>query len=395
MNQIFSGFGENTEILMYDGTIKHVQFIQVGDLVMGIDSTPVKVLSISNGTGKLYKITPKKGDSYIVNESYCIPLQGTYQPYSHWYENKNAYMVRYLLNTGEYKSKQFSVGVYGNKNFAENEATKFIKSLEKYPITDIGITDFLTKTRTWKACWKGFRASVDFPNYTQETDMDPYLIGAWLGDGTSAQPAITTIDEEMIQYLEEQATKMCLNLINKDGFTYNLSSLIKTHNAPGFSNPFLAELKTQNLINNKHIPTIYLKNTLERRLQLLAGLIDTDGHLFDGCYEIIQKNKTLANDIIYLARSCGFACYNNECKKGCMYKGTYREGVYQRMIISGYISEIPVKIKRKIADDRLSTKNVLKFGISIKQIDDNIFYGFKVNDDKKFLLGDFTVTCTK
>jgi len=68
--------GKNTPILMYDGTIKMVQNIEVGDIIMGDDSTPRNVLSLARGREKMYKIrdisSPKIDISYTVNASHIL-----------------------------------------------------------------------------------------------------------------------------------------------------------------------------------------------------------------------------------------------------------------------------------------------------------------------------------
>ena len=76
-------------------------------------------------------------------------------------------------------------------------------------------------------------------------------------------------------------------------------------------------LKSNNLINNKHIPYNYKCNNRIIRLKVLAGLIDSDGYNKGNCYEIIQKSTLLAEDILYLCRTLGFACYSKKCKKTC------------------------------------------------------------------------------
>lgn len=55
--------GKDTPVLMYDGTVKKVQDIKRGDVLMGDDSTPRNVLSTIQGQSKLHRITPVKGDS--------------------------------------------------------------------------------------------------------------------------------------------------------------------------------------------------------------------------------------------------------------------------------------------------------------------------------------------
>lgn len=66
--------GKDTPILMYDLSIKMIQDIKVGDILMGDDSKPRAVLSTHKGFGKLYKVKQNKGDDYIVNENHILTL---------------------------------------------------------------------------------------------------------------------------------------------------------------------------------------------------------------------------------------------------------------------------------------------------------------------------------
>ena len=61
-------------VLMYDGSIKRVEDISVGELVLGDDSTPRTVLETHNGTDKMYKITNRRGESYTVNSHHILSL---------------------------------------------------------------------------------------------------------------------------------------------------------------------------------------------------------------------------------------------------------------------------------------------------------------------------------
>ena len=73
------GFGKclskNTPIIMYDGSIKMVQDIKVGDQLMGDDSTPRNVLSLARWREMMYDIIPNKGYKYTVNESHILSLK--------------------------------------------------------------------------------------------------------------------------------------------------------------------------------------------------------------------------------------------------------------------------------------------------------------------------------
>ena len=52
---------------MYDGTMRKVQDVKIGELIMGADSTPRKVLLLARGHEQMAKIIPLKGESFVVN----------------------------------------------------------------------------------------------------------------------------------------------------------------------------------------------------------------------------------------------------------------------------------------------------------------------------------------
>ena len=69
----------DTPIIMYDGTIKMVQDIEIGEYIMGDDSTPRKVLSLARGEDEMYEISQVKGDTYTVNSEHILSLKATNQ----------------------------------------------------------------------------------------------------------------------------------------------------------------------------------------------------------------------------------------------------------------------------------------------------------------------------
>jgi hypothetical protein len=129
-----------------------------------------------------------------------------------------------------------------------------------------------------------------------ELPIEPYLLGAWLGDGTSAHGAITSMDPPILQQIEAagQATKVRPSTL--------------AHTAHGYSLPGLErKLRDLGVLKNKHIPTVYLRASRIQRLELLRGLMDTDGsHLRHGTCEIGLCRKVLADDMAELLRSMGW-----------------------------------------------------------------------------------------
>lgn len=192
---------------------------------------------------------------------------------------------------------------------------------------------------------------VDYPE--QDVILNPYFIGIWLGDGTSHNTSVTNIDNKVISFLELHSKKYNLPLIKKDNITYYHGNLQNK------DNPIIKLLRQLNMLRNKHIPICYLENSIDVRLQLLAGLIDTDGHLQikhghqSNTYEILQKNEILTDNIITLSKSLGFFTYTTD-KEACATntkKKTKRN--YKRIIIyvSRFTLQIPVKIPYKKYDN--------------------------------------------
>jgi ATP-dependent Lon protease len=352
-------FKKNTPIMLYNGEIKMAQNITIQDKLMGDDSTPRNVISLGSGIEKMYKIEQIKGDDYIVNESHILSLK--------------------MTKSGKKNKHQTILG----RRYYKND------------IVDICINDYLSLPKYLQESLKGYKVGIDF--IEKGVDLDPYALGYWLGDGTASCFQITTIDKEVVDYFKEYVLKNGLQLIQgkteKSKITYNIST--------GFTggrsdkNKLLNYLKNYDLIKNKHIPELYKLNSRNNRLKLLAGLIDSDGYYCktNNSLEITQKNKRLSDDILFLVRSLGFCGTMKKCTKSCMYKNERKYGQYYRIIISGHgREEIPTLLERKRAKPHKQIKNGLNTGIKIIPLDEDKYYGFQIDGNSRFLLGDFTVT---
>ena len=120
--------------------------------------------------------------------------------------------------------------------------------------------------------------------------LDPYILGLWLGDGTSRGGSFTTTDEEIV------------NAFEWAGFRPHKRSGLYDYGTYGLS-PILRRL---GVLNNKHIPSDYLRAAASQRLALLMGLMDTDGSCaIDGGAEFTSTKKTLADGVYELAASLG------------------------------------------------------------------------------------------
>jgi superfamily II DNA or RNA helicase len=338
--------GAGTPVLMFDGTIKAVEDIAAGELLMGPDSEPRTVLSVCRGREMLYRIDQKRaGESYVVNESHVLSL----------------------VMTG---GSMHSCGIPDGS------------------VVNLSVKDYLQRNRTFKHCAKGYRTGVEF-GYS-DVPLDPYFLGVWLGDGTSKTVEFTTEDSEVVDAMTEYATSRGvatkLRCTAGRAATYSISNGLKKT-----GHVIHSDMKSLNLFNNKHVPHIYKANSRDIRLGVLAGLIDTDGSLHrTGCYDIVFKSKQLADDTAFLARSLGFSSFLRSCLKECVNNG--KVGTYYRVSVYGDVHEIPVRISRKVSLERTQKKNHLLTAISVTPIGDGDYYGFELDGDGLFLLGDFTVT---
>jgi intein/homing endonuclease len=354
VNIIYSSRGEgkcltqDTDIIMFSGKIKKAGDIIVGDLLMGDDSTPRKVLSTCTGEDDMYEVIPVKGESFKCNKEHILVLDGTKKaPY--------------------HKEIHVAVKDYIGKN------AEYFKSGHNPLI----------------------RKGIDFP--TQPVEIDPYMIGCWLADGGNHSIAITTADKEIVTYLEEFAdrwdTKITVAYEPSKANTYHLTNGNVGHNhkiPPPETRLFLA-FKKLNLFHNKHIPDIYKFNSREVRLQLLAGLVDGDGYMNHEGFDYLTKYKQLADDIVYLCRSLDLAAYVKKCTKGI--KSTGFVGEYYRIHISGDCSIIPVILERRKCKPRKQVKRVTVTGIKeIKSLGRGKYCGFTLDGNHKFLLGSFIVS---
>jgi len=351
----------DTGILMYDGTIKKVQDIEVGEQLMGPDSKSRNVLKLCRGNEEMYKITPTKGEPFVVNKNHILSLKGG----SHSRNQPVAYGT--LLN--------MSVG------------------------------DYIQQTKVFQERTKLWRTGIDFESTGRELTIPPYQLGLWLGDGSSNQPDVTTMDTEISdawkEWTDTTGTHTVINQKeNNRAWTIGARVDERQNTNDGSYNPVMVILESWNLRKNKHIPHDYLMASEEDRLQLLAGILDTDG-TYGGAkpvsgkgstFGFVQKSKQVADGVVFLARSLGFAVYPKKVIKHWKHHGKVNHGEYYSMNISGDIDRIPTRLARKQALPRKQIKQWLITGFTVEPVGNDDYYGFHLDGDHLYVMDDFTVT---
>ena len=338
--------GKGTKVLMFDGTLRNVEDVRAGEQLMGDDSTPRRVLSMARGRENMYWVRQNKGEAYRVNESHILSLK---------------------------RSRTEGPHRHGD-------------------VLNITVKDWLAKSAKFRSNYKGYKVPVEFA--AQDVSVDPYFLGVWLGDGSSDNCRITGQDQEIIDYLHEYAAELDMQVtVGVVAERCNSYGITRGRQGGSIAQYSLQdELRQLGVLGDKHIPQQYLSNSTENRLRLLAGLIDSDGHLdpVSNGYEITQKNHRLARQIKFLADSLGFRTSLKK-KRATISSIGYESEVY-RVRIYGDINRVPVRVARKQAQPWRSPVDWRMTGISVEADGEDDYYGFSIDGNRLFLLQDMTVT---
>lgn len=247
----------NTPVLTTNGWTLHGQ-LDVGDYVFSPSGRPVKVIALSSDVRSNAKVQPWRGEAIEchVNHEWTV--------FDRKIRKWRTIETRELIEWSQ----------------AENDRSR-------YQLPDVAALEFQAK---------------DLP-------LDPYVFGVWLGDGsTNANLFCGAYDDRGIAAeVEKRGYEITKRYQHKTtGVWYYIIDGLKT----GGNGRFSKELAKTGARKRKHIPEMYLHGSISQRLQLLAGLIDTDGTVDKNGRTIISTcNKELAENIKELCTGLGFRPY--------------------------------------------------------------------------------------
>lgn len=339
---------KGTLVLKYDGNPIKVEEVTTKTVLMGPDSKPRKILEVHSGKDEMYRITPFTGaNPFTVNQNHILTLK--------------------------------------------RAATK--KKLEKRngEVVNITVKEYVNSSRSFKKNYKLYRSNIIEFNKDKKSTLDipPYILGLLIGDGSLSKQRIelTTADNpigsEFTSYvlelghsvgLHKKAKNKAIGLyVNKNGLSHNILQ---------------QKLESIGLLGkksgDKFIPKNYQISSKENRLELLAGLIDTDGYRdVNGSYEYSTKSLQLSEDVAFIARSLGFSVTISD--------KFVADELYYRLYMFNNKIEIPSRLSRKQQKVRNIKKNLSLVGFNIEAVGVDEYYGFAVDSDNLFLGYDFLV----
>lgn len=425
-------FAKDTPILLWNGNTKSSQDIIVGDELVGDDGKKRIVETIVTGEDNLYEIKQQNGVSYTVNSKHTLVLKYSGDKTIHHNKNENTYKIIWFSRQ-EMKCRSKKFNTYGEAEIFRNETLTFTDEIE------MTIDDYIKLDKWSKMYLMGYKSCNGITWQEQYISLDPYMLGIWLGDGTACLPDIASNDIEIQQYILKWCQENDAELVHDEGVKFRIRRRNGTNNkgksrmaigngatsdeckgcqsklmnicnstlnddmqlinTEKTTNPFTDLLKNYNLVNNKHIPKEYMMNSRENRLKLLAGLIDTDGHVSkeqDGKRVIItQSDGPLIQDIVLLCRSLGFVVNTRKTeRKNVSIFGNapkdYKD-IYTINISGEYLHEIPTLLPRKKCKPSSPNKDYYRTSIDVTFKGKGIYYGWSVDSNRRFLQEDFTV----
>jgi hypothetical protein len=340
--EIYCGAGKclgiDTPILMYDGTIKLVQNVEVGDVLMGDDSTPRNVLTLARGREKMYRINASDDEEYTVNESHILSLK---------------------------------------------VARDYGKTYKEGDVHDIAVKDYLQLSKTARSILLGYRAQIDYAE--RPIQADPYVMGHIMNlnynlhsGGHDGETSVVTIFCDVYNYIHKVTN---LGTTDEEYIVHVLHY---------WKDPYFKQ-KMADFRKHSHIPMEYKCNTREVRMRTLAGILDTSvatNRHVDYYITEVYDNGTLANDIVGLARSLGFGA-----EILVTYKGHDRNKSMVR-IYGDNIVDIPVERNyfRIKPGTCMKRKSANVYSMKLTELDVDDYYGFEIDGNRRFVLGDHTVT---
>lgn len=349
-------------ILMSDGVTKPVEEIHVGDKIMGPDGQPRTVLHLHRGTDDMYRITPNKGDTFAVNGDHILYLEG------------------HKLRGGVPSILEVSArDVY-------NHIKNHMRSRRLRALVIDGVS--------YKLCHVGVDSFGE--GHTTQA-IDPYFMGVLIGDGCLiGSVQVTKSDSEIVDEVYKQASIFGLGVRKTTHWKNGKHSYFLTQgrgNPQGKGgNKLINILRDMGLMNKrgweKFVPVSYKMSAKNDRLQLLAGLLDTDGsYNKNNSFNYYTASHQLALDVAFIARSLSFGVHINE-KLDPRFVNDHRG---YELTISGNLDYIPTRITRKQASPGKKVSSWTHTGFEITTAGYGDYYGFELDGDHLYVDGNFMV----
>lgn len=266
--------------------------LTVGDQVFDEAGTPCNVIA---------KSPIFKGEAYLLK--FSDGSQIVADPQHQWITSTRAERMRALKCTDEWRAKRRETRPKRGTGKRPDLALRNAQTAQPKTLSTFSVKTTAEIAQTIRRYDGGLNHAVAVAGALNlpyvELLIDPYVLGAWLGDGTSKGGSIAGIDDEVFRQVEA------------GGYTVNRYASPYARGVIGLQ----TKLKQLGVFGNKHIPPSYLRASMDQRLSLLQGLMDTDGYCDKrGQCEIQLTRKELIDGVHELLSSLGIKAQMREGK---------------------------------------------------------------------------------
>jgi hypothetical protein len=209
--------------------------------------------------------------------------------------------------------------------------------------TRVVTTEQLSKMKTITQVGHGTKRRPTIPStsavrfMSQDVPIDPYLLGVLIGDGSMLHESVMVSAYD--PYIREQVSKRLPQgmTMRRDGDKHDY---VLSVGMGVYENPIIRALKKLNLWGKysyeKYIPDVYKYNSIEVRMGIIQGILDTDGFVDQhGQPRLEQTSERLAKDVAEVIQSMGGLCTLRVKKNSYKYKGVkvIARDVYRQSIL--------------------------------------------------------------
>ncbi len=243
----------------------------------------------------------------------------------------------------------------------------------------------LSKHYTLSSHYTSFTTPLIEFKDSKDLDIEPYCLGAWLGDG-SFTDSLNIISDDL-EIMEEISKYYPIINIHKK---QNTGAKMYRFSIYGeFSKKLIKLGLRYKRSHNKFIPKEFLKTSKEFRLNLLAGLIDTDGFVSkNNQITMCTKSYQLAENIKDLVFSLGGYSLIRKIYKNCQ---SFKEKrlYYDVSVQFKNPKIIPLRLKRKFQRLRIRKIDPTRIAVkSVKRKKGEMVYGFSITGKSKWYITD-------
>lgn len=209
--------------------------------------------------------------------------------------------------------------------------------------------------------------NFDFDFSEEDLPVDPYVIGCIIGDGgvTTSKVTLTSADSELIDLVSSRLDNVLVRKPTYSKYDYILNDkyieqIVSADGTISKKYPLVDSLSSLGLRGKysyeKSVPGMYKFTSRDNRLEVLRGIMDTDGFVRNsttqnGSVGLNTTSELLANDVAWLVRSLGGIATVSEPTMG-KYKdknGILKETrLFWHVSISLDSSTVPFRLSRKV-----------------------------------------------